>query len=305
MALLLDTSEDVELRLASYLAVMRGCPSASRLRQLVELLRTEPVKQVGSFMASHMTNIIQSDDPLQQDLKVMLQHMDLNEEFNGLNPLTYSRKYEGAVKSRNGLIEARHDSDIIYSPNSFIPRSARSNVTVNVMGNSLNVIEIGARTEGFESYLEELFGTKTESDVDQPADDPLLETIRQKRQLPVQPQGALYLKLFGKEVNFWDLKATDANDDLSDVITALYLDRKYSSRRSLSALDSQLTIPTVMGVPLKLAVLSNAAVDLGVDVDLDLRQMLQQQLLRRGFNVGAELSARCGEKSYMCACTCA
>ena len=49
-------------------------------------------------------------------------------------------------------------SHLIYHPTSFFPRSAMVNVTVDVLGASINVLEAGARFEGFEILIEQFFG---------------------------------------------------------------------------------------------------------------------------------------------------
>ena len=49
-------------------------------------------------------------------------------------------------------------SHLIYHPSSFFPRSAMLNVTVDVLGASINVLETAARFEGFEVLIEQFFG---------------------------------------------------------------------------------------------------------------------------------------------------
>lgn len=49
-------------------------------------------------------------------------------------------------------------SHLIYHPSSFFPRSAMVNVTVDVLGASINVLEAAARFEGFEVLIEQFFG---------------------------------------------------------------------------------------------------------------------------------------------------
>jgi len=49
-------------------------------------------------------------------------------------------------------------SHLIYHPNSFFPRSAMLNLTVDVLGASINVLEAAARFEGFEILIEQMFG---------------------------------------------------------------------------------------------------------------------------------------------------
>ena len=50
------------------------------------------------------------------------------------------------------------DSNVIFSPKSFVPRSASLNLTFNLFGESMNLFEVGARVEGLEHTLESYFG---------------------------------------------------------------------------------------------------------------------------------------------------
>lgn len=47
---------------------------------------------------------------------------------------------------------------VIYHPNSYFPRSTHVNLTVDVLGASINVLEAAARFEGFEILIEQFFG---------------------------------------------------------------------------------------------------------------------------------------------------
>jgi len=52
------------------------------------------------------------------------------------------------------------DSNVIWSGRSFLPRSASLNLSVNIMGEEMNLFEVGARVEGLETLLESYFGPR-------------------------------------------------------------------------------------------------------------------------------------------------
>ena len=269
LLLLSDVTQDVEVRIAAYSAIMR-CPTETHTNAIVELLNVEPVKQVGSFIFSHLTNIMHSNDPFKADVKAVLKSANLDAEFD-LNSMTFSKNYETAYQTEGGSAEVRYDGDVIFSPDSFIPRSARANFTVNMFGESLNVFEIGARAEGFESNLERIFGTSSERDNQ--------DIVK----LPTDPRASLYIKLFNNELNFWDFANLGDNEpNFSEMLLALSQRQEYNARRSLAVLDSQLRIPTIIGLPLEVTVDGNAVVDVGVGGKLDLRQVLES---RAGFDL--------------------
>lgn len=51
-------------------------------------------------------------------------------------------------------------AQVIFHPDSYFPRSAKFNLTVDVLGASINLLETAARFEGFESLIEQMFGSE-------------------------------------------------------------------------------------------------------------------------------------------------
>lgn len=85
------------------------------------------------------------------------------------------------------------------------------------------------------------------------------------------------LKIFGNELRYWDL--TDftniEKDDFNilDLLIELAKEREVEWSRSAMFLDSEITIPTVLGLPLKLSVNGTATVDMKLGGKIDLRQI--------------------------------
>ena len=67
-------------------------------------------------------------------------------------------KFTGSLFFDSINAGARYESNLIWSPSSFLPRSAMLNLTVDMFGKSVNLLEIGGRAEGLEQYLEMMFG---------------------------------------------------------------------------------------------------------------------------------------------------
>lgn len=161
-----DKEEDSELRIAAYLALMR-CPSESLIVTVRNALEKEEVNQVGSFIWSHLTNLMESSSPLKQDIRSILDSEYLKKEFD-MDKRKYSRNYEGSFFLERINTGASLESNLIWSSKSFIPRSLMANLTVDLFGKSVNILEIGGRVEGLEYFLESYFGPNgyfTESDV--------------------------------------------------------------------------------------------------------------------------------------------
>ena len=77
--------------------------------------------------------------------------------FN-LVPTRYSRAWEGSLHSKYLKSGGSVDGHLIFSPNSYIPRSALLNVTATILDVPVNVLEMAARVEGVESLIEDIFG---------------------------------------------------------------------------------------------------------------------------------------------------
>lgn len=156
MTVFRNKEEDSELRIASYLALMT-CPSDVTLSRVRFVLESEEVNQVGSFVWSHLTNLMETSSPLKQSIRNIVSDEELKKEFD-LEKLKYSRNYEASFFLEKLNTGASMDSNLIWSSKSFLPRSAMTNITFDLFGHSVNLLEIGGRVEGLEYFLESYFG---------------------------------------------------------------------------------------------------------------------------------------------------
>lgn len=156
MSLYTNRDEDSELRIAAYLSLMK-CPSTSILKRIQTTLESEDVNQVGSFVWTHLKNLMETSSPLKQNIKRILTNKILKKEFN-LEKLKYSRNYEASFFLDKINTGASIESNLIWSSKSFLPRSVTTNVTFDLFGQSVNLFELGGRVEGLEYFLESYFG---------------------------------------------------------------------------------------------------------------------------------------------------
>ena len=158
-ALFSDNNMDSELRIGAYLALINGCPSSSTVNLIKNILITEPVNQVGSFDWMHLTNIQESQSlsPFKQGLKVLIGSEFLQNKWN-TDVRKFSRYFETSYFSDELQSGVTTDGQLIFSQNSYLPRSGMLNLTVNLFGENLNLLEVGTRMEGFEGLVESLFG---------------------------------------------------------------------------------------------------------------------------------------------------
>lgn len=89
---------DVEKRIEAYLALLK-CPSVDLFQRIVKIQKNEVNKQVGSFVWSHITNAMESTEPLHgRPLADMIRKAlgeQILREFN-LNRLRFSRAWEAS-----------------------------------------------------------------------------------------------------------------------------------------------------------------------------------------------------------------
>ncbi|XP_035276169.1 uncharacterized protein LOC118228818 isoform X3 [Anguilla anguilla] len=75
-----SAQEDVEVRIAAYQQLMR-CPDPQVLRRVRTTLRNETSSQVGAFVWSHLTQIQKTEDPLKQALMESLPDDIISKDF--------------------------------------------------------------------------------------------------------------------------------------------------------------------------------------------------------------------------------
>jgi hypothetical protein len=153
-----NREEDSEIRIKSYLSLV-ACPCPHVADGLKKMLDKETVNQVGSFIQSHLRNLRASADPNKAEAKRHLGHIKSRtkfpedfRKFSFNNELSYNVGGIGVGSSA--------ESNVIYSQNSFVPRSVNLNLTTELFGRSFNFLELNTRLENLDRLLEHYFGPK-------------------------------------------------------------------------------------------------------------------------------------------------
>jgi len=144
--LLENKQKDSELRINAYLAVMQCADKAvvSRVRQLLE---TEEVNQVGSFIWTHLTNLAETSCPMKSEISEVIEDPHLLKTFD-VDKRKFSRNIELSAYNELYNIGGTVESNLIFSSGSYVPRSASLNLTMNLFGQSVNLIDVGGRAQG-------------------------------------------------------------------------------------------------------------------------------------------------------------
>ncbi|XP_047488789.1 vitellogenin-like [Penaeus chinensis] len=144
-----------EVRIAAYLGAIR-CAEEEHLEKIISKISEEQNTQVRGFILSHLLNIQESASPDRERLRYLLTNFVIPRNFDG-DIRKHSRNIEMSYFSPLG-IGAGVESNVIYTPESFLPRSVDLNLRTTIEGLDISLGEAGIRLEGLDPIIKELVG---------------------------------------------------------------------------------------------------------------------------------------------------
>ncbi|XP_025723366.1 apolipoprotein B-100 isoform X2 [Callorhinus ursinus] len=156
-----DTSSG-DKRLAAYLMLMRD-PSQSDINEIIQLLPWEQNEQVKNFVASHIANILNSEELYIKNLKKLVEEALKGSQLPTIMDFSkFSRNYQFS-KSVSlpsfDPVSVKIEGNLIFDPNNYLPKESMLKTTLTVFGFApADLFEIGLEGKGFEPTLEALFG---------------------------------------------------------------------------------------------------------------------------------------------------
>lgn len=155
---LADREEDSEVRIKVYLSLV-ACPCSHVANQVKEMLDKETVNQVGSFVQTHLRNLRASTDPNKQEAKNQLGLLKPRAKFpEDFRKFSYNDELSYKLDTLG--LGSTVESNVIYSQNSFVPRSVSLNMSTELFGHNVNFLELNTRVENLDRVLEHFFGPK-------------------------------------------------------------------------------------------------------------------------------------------------
>ncbi|XP_043224104.1 uncharacterized protein LOC122382611 isoform X2 [Amphibalanus amphitrite] len=307
-----DMAEDSEVRIAAYLGLMR-CPSHQEVGLVRAALEREQVNQVGSFVWTHLMNLQETASPYQLEVQGLLADLHLQNKFS-IDTRKYSRNFEISGFNSEYHVGASLDSNLVYSSKSYIPRSLNSNLTLQMFGESVNLLEVGARVEGMERLVESVFAPG--GGLHNAAPEPLFRSRRdatQREKLEKikadfdaagrmgDPQAFFHMKVFGHEVDGVDLRSSDANrvtgwlteNGPGEWIKWLGSTESLDISRSVKFLEGTYIVPTGVGLPMNLTVSAVAAVNVQMSGNAQLERLFSSQELDLAFRLRPSGAVTC------------
>ncbi|XP_064151655.1 uncharacterized protein LOC104846619 isoform X3 [Loxodonta africana] len=297
--------EDAEVRINAYLALMR-CPGEEVFAHVRRTQAGEQSTQVGSFVWSHLLQLLKTDDPLKQTLRDTLPEDILTREFH-LETWKHSSYSDVTFHSVSGSLGANLEGILLFSPASFLPRSAMANLTIHALGHAFNLLELGLRLENAEEITRKLFGQKSfwghdKDSEEQPENPPEPEVgpasqssspecsgersrkMRDLQRKVTQRHGErwalrceLSVKMFGHELSFMNCGAMESHLkwqslNLAELVVKLLKGQEVQVNRRLSLAMEELTFPTMSGLPAQLTLNASAAISIRVRGAADFQQ---------------------------------
>ncbi|XP_072172873.1 apolipophorins-like [Diadema setosum] len=284
MEIFSTVDNDSELRIAAYRGLIR-CPSETLLEGIARVMAVEPTNQVSCYVSSHLHNLLNSQDPLQQDLKLSIQESPLvNVTQCDMDIRKFSRNYAFSQyneESGNGI---HVDGDLIFSPRSYLPRTARLGFNIDLFGYGLDLFEVEARTEGmqerFESLLEKDSEERTANMVEHVQRIFKKQASRHRRAgvkassinkikakydqnhlwTEDSEEASLSLKLMDTEVAYKDqddfarMAEKFSRENMMTIIASLMQERTREYTVNKNFKPSSASVPTIAGLPLEVSI---------------------------------------------------
>lgn len=226
--------------------------------------------------------MLSSSSPTRIEIQSLLTDHNLGNKFNK-DFRKFSRNYANSFFSEEYNFGAEYQTNLIFSPKSYIPRTLSSNLTIDLFGESINFFELSFRFEGLEFYSEMFFGpngslskTKISSyllnilrilrSVNREENEENEENLWKKiKTLPnvidnnfFNPQVILSVKIFGNEIKFLVL---DGDQDIYSLLISLNPWEKVKKildgnetvhfENNAMLLDFSYILPTLAGLPLQ------------------------------------------------------
>ncbi|XP_042827131.1 uncharacterized protein LOC102965660 [Panthera tigris] len=282
--------EDAEIRINAYLALMR-CPGEEVFAQVRHTQAGERSTQVGSFVWSHLLQLLETDDPLKRALRETLPEDILSQEFQP-EAWKHSSYSDVTFRSVSGSLGANLERTLLFSPASFLPRSAMTNLTIHALGHAFNFLELGLRLENAEKIVHRLFSGKSfwgqeEEEEAQAEKSPEPEAgstphasspdcpgeryrkVTRRRTERRALRCELSVKVFGHELSVMNCgvmgsRMSRQSLSLAELAVKLLKGQEVQVNRRLNLALEELTFPTMSGLPARLTLNVSAAISVRV-----------------------------------------
>jgi hypothetical protein len=306
-----DENLAADKRIYAFQAAIK-CPTKDSLERLVQLFNMEKNNQLSSFMWSYLTNTLESSNPDNKEAKTLLEAIVKETPLKKVDlPMyQYSKNFEKSLYIDSINTGATAQGNVVFHPDGFLPKTAMFEMTAKVMGVPVDLVETVVGIDGVETILENAFGPDGVVPKDFNfrmfnftwSSEKLREMVqtRVRRELkpklnddnvmvndiheainkqPAKPSGFMSLKVMGQEVrimSYDDIYALIDQIDNMNVIQLLLNWAKGGSKtfsKSLMFLEMTHSVPTGLGLPLKLKLTGSTVGTMELSGRFDIRSL--------------------------------
>ncbi|KAF4791976.1 hypothetical protein TURU_125831 [Turdus rufiventris] len=137
-------SEDVEIRISAYYIAMK-CPHEELFKQVQKTLLKEASSQVGSFVWSHLSQLLETDDPLKEHLRDSIPDEILSKDF------------DWEIWKYSSYSDVTFHSGIM----NFVKYMRTADIQLTDIYFPLQLVQVSVRLENAETLMEKVFGPKS------------------------------------------------------------------------------------------------------------------------------------------------
>jgi hypothetical protein len=153
-----DKTNDIEIRITA-LVQLSKCTNDEFRSKFEQAYDRETDNQVGSFMYTLVKTKSTTSDPTQRDTRDFFDTVAITKKFS-VNPQKNSVMIESGHFDRKWNAGAQVEKGIITTSDSKVPVNFYANMTVQLFGSSINLLEVGGRQEGLGDLMDDLFGSE-------------------------------------------------------------------------------------------------------------------------------------------------
>jgi len=233
-SLLQETTDDTEIRINSFLTIMRCSDESERFTQFA--LEKLPTFLLNETDIQVLTYIIDygKEHGLSTVLNTVLNYPEIRDHFS-VNFKELSWNNYRYVYSVMGDSSFEIETSVIYTPKTFIPRSIKLNVTMSMFGMSVNFLEANLRLEGLDETFKAFI-------IDNLRSEQFLKRIMQKPEQLIEllnivadklryteesPKFSFGLRVYGSQVFYSKLDSTQEMRNFTDLFFRSPLDNLY------------------------------------------------------------------------------
>ncbi|RWS16135.1 apolipophorins-like protein, partial [Dinothrombium tinctorium] len=251
-----NAHENEEVRIAAYKAEM-SCQNVTyeQLNNILQMIKQESSKQVGSYIESDIESKLQSSNPMEAELREQLQRLKHSENFfprdirKYSSRLVYSKYLERFGLGYEAEVDVIHQKDYHY-------RAMRAKFSLQGFERDVEVIEIGLRHDELHQKIASFIASQQQS---RSVSEMINQALKHAKEILSgrnNVDGSLFVRIDGKDVfycNLNDLKEisqSESNEIVNSWKTYLKNLANSENAMAITPVDVKFETLTSSGIPL-------------------------------------------------------